>query len=650
MQKSNFLIKIIIAMAITAVLSLVLANLPLNENKYSEFTSQRILDGFSAEIKKQDLNHGYKCSIVVLKESLVSTAQKIESAGILGNSKADSLDCNIALKTSGWMISAELKAKTLDPITINIPVIRWSSLLPAIFALALAIATRRLILALFTGVVLGSVLMYSDGTFTSALTGLTIGTATVFKVVLLDDFHFWIFLFTFALIGMVNVSTKSGGMTGLANIFAKLAKNSRSTQLATVFLGLAVFFDDYSNTVVVGGCMRPLSDKMKISREKLAYVVDSTAAPIAGLALISTWIGYEVGLIGESLKDIGLTQSPYTLFISTLPFRFYCILTIMFVFINIISKREFGPMFNAQNRAVTTGEVLRKDSKPLSSSNVIEPEGEPKAISALIPVLSVIFVTLSGMALNGAGIVSPWSVDVPAIFAFEFSRLFTLQNNYLVLCEDGAWVLAMASLTGSFLAFVLGVTIGKAKVFPLFKAWFSAGKMLVLAFSILILAWSIGHINSDLGTGDFLVSSLAESISPWLLPIIIFVLAAIISFSTGSSWGTMAVLLPAVVPLAYHVGGLPLMIISVGAVLDGSIFGDHCSPLSDTTIMSSIAAGCDHLDHVKTQMPYSIITALAAIFAGYAMATLINPVISYIISAIVFLMIFKYLGKAQVED
>jgi len=646
----GFTLRIVAALIFTIVLSAILANLPLNNKQLGKFSATRIHEKLTEQVQKLTPANKYKCSIVVIGESLAETAEQLEILGPIGKKDATAQSCRISVKSAGWLLNVEMAGETIKPIMVDLPNVQWSALLPAILAIALAIATRKLITSLFIGVALGAALMVSDGSFAGSFHGLTIGTAGVLKTVLLDDFHFWIFLFTFSLIGMVNVSTASGGMLGLANIFARLAKNTRSTQLATAFLGLAVFFDDYSNTVVVGGCMRPLTDRMKISREKLAYIVDCTAAPIAGLALISTWIGYEVGIIGESMKDIGLEGSPYAMFISTIPYRFYCILTIIFVLINIISRKEFGSMKTAQQRSLTTGEVLREGSVPLSRETVIKPVGHPKAINAFLPVLAVILITLLGMALNGAGVVAPWSFNVAALGSFEISRLFTLENNYLVLCQDGTWVLAMASVTGSILAFILGMSIGKANGFVLIKAWFAAGRMLLLAFSILILAWSIGHVNSDLGTGAFLVSSLADTIAPWLLPVLIFLLAAFISFSTGSSWGTMAVLLPAAVPLAYHIGGTPLMIISVGAVLDGSIFGDHCSPLSDTTIMSSIAAGCDHLDHVKTQIPYALVVAAIAIFIGYALATIINPVLAYAVAMVIFWLVFKYFGKNPAEN
>jgi Na+/H+ antiporter NhaC len=637
------------ALIVTALMVVLVAKLPVNQARLGDFEASRLHQGLNDAVAYRGLAGSLNCPLMIHGDDLTDLATQFEERGAIGSGEPVVTSCSIDIHKRGSHVEATLEAPDGMVVSVSRPRILWTAILPAMLALMLAVITRRLIISLFLGVALGGLLGGLNGSHYGWLNGASMGTLSVFHHVLTDDFHLWIFVFTFSLIGLVNVTTASGGMGGVARLLGKLAHNARSAQLATAMVGLAIFFDDYSNTVVVGGSMRSLSDSMRVSREKLAYIVDSTAAPLAGLALISTWIGYEVSLIGNAMNEIGLEGSPYAMFLSTLPFRFYCILTIVFLLINISMKREYGPMLDAQRRAMDTGEVMRPGSMPLSGGKSVTEYGIPKARNALAPVLLVVFATLGGMALNGAGVVAPWRVDFAALMAFEPARLVSLADNYIILCEDGAWVLAMASIMGSLLAFLQGRYSAKVPWKPLLGSWFAAGRMLMLAFSILILAWAIGRVNTELGTGAFLVSTLADSIAPWLLPIIIFLLAAFISFATGSSWSTMAILLPAAVPLAYHVGGLPFMIISVGAVLDGSIFGDHCSPLSDTTIMSSISAGCDHLDHVRTQLPYAVTVSLAAVGIGYALATVWHPLVAYVVSGLLFALLFKLIG-GKVEE
>lgn len=642
-NKNRIFLRISLAFLLVVLFSVIFAVVPVNEKRLSAFQAEGLHEALAKLVTEAGEERGLACNVLAIGQDLQILAESYTALGPLGG-KAEQVDCTVSLSQKGRMVTAELEGQG-QRYTVQKPLIIWTSLLPALIALSVAVFTRRLLAGLFLGVLVGAGLSAMDGTMIAPLSGVTLGTFGVLSGVLMDDFHFWIFLFTFSLIGMVNVATVGGGMAGLAEWFGRLAKGARSTQLATAALGLAVFFDDYSNTVVVGSCMRPLSDRARISREKLAYIVDSTAAPIAGLALISTWIGYEVGLVGDAMDALNLDGSPYTFFLSTLPYRFYCIGTIAFVVINILMRREFGAMRHAQSRAMETGEVLRSGSKPMSGAAMIETSGRSRALNAFLPVLTVILLTLLGMLANGAGLITPSGIHLEAVSSFDTGRLVSLKDNYMVACEDGGFVLAMAAVAGSLLAVMLGWLSGGVSLWTLFKAWLSAWRTLLFAFSVLVMAWSIGDVNGLLGTGAFMVSSLAETVQPWLLPLLIFFLASTISFATGSSWSTMAILLPAAVPLAYHVGGMPLMIISVGAVLDGSIFGDHCSPLSDTTIMSSISAGCDHLDHVRTQLPYAVVVAVIVLACGYSLATIINPLFSYLLAFAAFAGVLRLMGR-----
>jgi Na+/H+ antiporter NhaC len=386
-------------------------------------------------------------------------------------------------------------------------------------------------------------------------------------------------------------------------------------------MGLAIFFDDYANTILVGSTMRPLTDRFKVAREKLAWIVDSTAAPVAGVSIFSTWIAFEVSTFSAQLPDAGLSTSDgYGIFLQSLPYRFYCLLTIFFVGLVVCTGRDFGPMLKAERRA-RSGQVLRPGAVPLVSSSATElkpaPGMRPAAIVAMLPLLTFVIATI-GLILNTGG-------------AFSMgSAFFTIEGVTQVLYDgSGSGPLMWGSLIGLLLALGMGVSRGLKLPAALDAAWRSLRAMGV-ALVILYLAWMVGAVCGDLGTAAWLSLTLSDSLPYVVLPTALFLLAAMVAFSTGSSWSTMTILLPLVVGLAYQLGSLGaplgvdptilgqgLVVLSIGAVLEGAIFGDHCSPISDTTVMSSIASASDHVDHVRTQAPYAILIMLSSMLMGY---------------------------------
>lgn len=508
------------------------------------------------------------------------------------------------------------------------PVTSWS-LLPPISAILVSVISRRLILGLSLSVLAGGVLASAH------LPLHLIAPAALYKAAvgyvwapLESAFQLYILAFTAGLIGLVRVTTLSGGNRGIADLLVRRALGAKSARLSAFFMGTAIFFDDYANTIVVGSTLRPITDRFRVSREKLAYIVDSTAAPIAGIAIISTWIGYEVSLFQDLMDDLQTGLSGYQLFFNALPLRFYCLLTIAFVFLSSLMQRDFGPMLSAERRAQQTGQVLRPGAVPLTGrahDDVQPAEGiAPAWWAAALPVSLVIFGVIFGMALD------TWHhPDVRSLR--QSARVFS--SDYWTACfsnADTARVLFLAAMAGSLLAIAIAVTrpheqTGARVISPLVAcATYVRGIAGVwYAIAILILAWAIKEVCTDAGTSTYLTAALSPLISPVLLPLLIFVLASLVAFSIGTSWTTMAILIPTVVPLAHALGGLPLTILAAAAVLDGAIFGDHCSPISDTTVMSSIASSCDHLDHVKTQLPYALTTmGLAALFGYWGTAAL----------------------------
>ncbi len=485
----------------------------------------------------------------------------------------------------------------------------WVSILPPLLAILIALVSKRVIPALFLGIWFGA---WASIAFTPA--GLWRGLLASFETYVLDaltdEGHASIILFSLMIGGMVGIISRSGGMQGVVNRIVRWARTPRQGQIATWALGLIVFFDDYANTLVVGNTMRPVTDRLRISREKLAYIVDSTAAPVACLAFVTTWIGYEVGLIGTAVAQIeGLDASAYSIFLHSIPYSFYPIFAIFFVLSVANSRRDFGPMYRAELRARTTGQVLgpgaRVDEAAAEGAELKPPEGKPqRAINALLPVGVLVVGVLGGLYVTGEG--------------------ESLRD--IIGSADSYKALMWASLLGVLTAALLSVVQRILTLEETIEAWYAGLKSMLFAMIILLLAWALSAITEELHTAAYLTSVLGERLPYGLVPGIVFVLAAATAFATGSSWGTMGILLPLVLPLAWavlaadglHTGEEYLHIIysTTSAVLAGSVWGDHCSPISDTTILSSMASGCDHIEHVRTQLPYALTVGVVALLVG----------------------------------
>ena len=502
------------------------------------------------------------------------------------------------------------------------------SIVPPVVAVLLAILFRRPVLALFVAVFSGAVLLryrVGEALATSLAGGLADVGREYFWTELVDTERLYIIGFVLFMLAMVGVMTRSGGIRGLMDAVARLAGDAKRTQIATWLMGLVIFFDDYANTILVGSTMRPLTDRFRIAREKLAYIVDSTAAPVAGLSVFSTWIAFEVSTFNGQLPAAGMrVDQGYEVFLRTIPYSFYCFLTLFFVGLVAFSNRDFGPMLTAERRARSTGDLLRKGAKPMVSEKATSMEAAagvtPDAWRAILPLIAFLAGTMFEI-LRGGG-----------AFSMEAARFLTIEGATQVLYDgSGSWPLLVGSLLGFGVA-TLGALLAGLRGDILSAAWRTVSAM-AIGFAILYLAWMIGAVCSDLGTAPFLTALAADLLDPKLLPMLLFLLAGAVAFSTGSSWSTMSILLPLTVGLAYQLGhnaalaptveasGQHLMVVSIGAVLSGAIFGDHCSPISDTTVMSSIASASDHIDHVRTQVPYALTSMAVSVVCGYFPAT-----------------------------
>ena len=489
----------------------------------------------------------------------------------------------------------------------------WLSILPPLLAIAIALVFKRVIPALFLGIWIGA------WTAVGGVFGWWPGLLSAFQVYILGALantdHAAIILFSLMIGGMVGIISKNGGTQGVVNLIIRWASTARKGQLATGALGLAIFFDDYANTLVVGNTMRPVTDRLRISREKLAYIVDSTAAPVACLAFVTTWIGYEVGLIGTAVAQIdGFNESAYGVFLSSIPYSFYPMFAIFFVFAIANSRRDFGPMLQAEVRARTTGQVLgpgaKVDEAAVEGKELAPKEGKPeRAINAILPVAVLVFAVLGSLYVTGAEA------------AGSGAGLRDIIGE-----ADSYKALMWASLLGVLVAAVLSIGQRILTLDETIDAWYAGLKSMLIAMIILVLAWALSSITDVLHTADFLIQYLGDWLVPGVVPTLVFLLAAATAFATGSSWGTMGILMPLVLPLAWAVlqaDGLHteeeyyrIIYSSASAVLAGSVWGDHCSPISDTTILSSMASGCDHIEHVRTQLPYAFSVGVVAILVG----------------------------------
>lgn len=497
----------------------------------------------------------------------------------------------------------------------------WLSILPPLIAIGLALATRDVLISLFLGIFGGAFILFDWNPFVAF--GRSIDS--FIAPALTDEGQASILVFTIMLGGMVGLVTKNGGTHGIVERLKPYATSPRRGQLATWALGVSVFFDDYANTLIVGPTMRPITDKLKISREKLAYIVDSTAAPVTCLFPISTWVGFEIGLISAAFQQLELPYDAYTFFVQTIPYRFYPIFALVMVGMLAITRFDFGPMLKAERRARDLGLVLAEDAAPIAdygSKDVEPPADIPKrAFNAVLPILTVIGVTILGLYLTGSAGLGDGEASVRTI----------LEN------ADSYKALLWASLSGMLLALILPLAQRLLSIREAMGAMMGGFKAMFMALVVLVLAWSLAAICSKLHTADYLVGIASNSVTPQWLPALTFILSAATAFATGSSWGTMGILEPLVIPICHslaqnagHAVGSETytlyMLASIASVLAGSIWGDHCSPISDTTILSSMATGCDHIAHVRTQLPYALVIGLIAIFVGSIPAAFGLPV------------------------
>ena len=516
---------------------------------------------------------------------------------------------SVSVRATGASIGAEAALRVIPG---------WLSVLPPVVAILVALLLRNVIPALLLGIWLGATTLQSF-TPAGAFRGLLDSFEVFVVAALADRDHAAIILFSFMMAGMVGIITRNGGMAAVVRRMVARARTAIGAQVSVWLLGLMIFFDDYSNTLVVGNTARALTDQLRVSREKLAYIVDSTAAPVVCLALATTWIGYEVGLVDAAIANIDTLNEPaYTMFLKSIPYSFYPILAIVFVVAVSASGRDFGPMLAAETRA-RNGQVQPGFTQELPALHGDTLDAKPsvpeRPVNAFLPILVLVAALLGSLYLTGNG-------D---------------SLTEIIGSADAYKAMLWASFLGALTAAVLSLGQRILSTHEVVDAWFGGVRAAMFAMIVLVLAWSLSAVTESLHTADYLVSVLAGNLSPQLVPATVFVLSAITAFTTGTSWGTMGILMPLVIPLCWAVmqqsgmdtpADMHILYSAIACNLAGAVWGDHCSPISDTTVLSSMASGCDHIEHVRTQMPYAFVVGSVALLigtlpAGYGLSPLL---------------------------
>jgi len=530
------------------------------------------------------------------------------------------LSCCLILIIVSVGQAAESNVKDFGPL----------SLLPPLVAIGLCIFTKEVIPSLFVGIWLAGTMLAGW----NPVLGFGKAVESLWNS-LGDPWGARIVLTSLTMGGLVGVMRVGGGIDAAIRWITKKIESPRGAMFFTEMAGFIIFFEDYVNTAVVGTTMSPITDRYRISKEKLSYIVDTTAAPIACIAGISSWIAYMVGQIGTQFNDLGISYSPYMAYLRSIPFVLYNIIALVLLTYVVLSQRDIGPMLKAERRARKTGQVLREGAQPLvnTSRDVTMPASDcPRRImNFILPLFFLISLIFTMLLITGGW---PGVSVATAIGEGSSSK-----------------ALVWGAFGSVFLTIVFYRLQGLAKMERLFKGYMEGMISIFVGSIILVFAWGIGSAIKQVGTAAFIVGIAGDVLSPSWVPVMTFLTGAVISFCTGTSYGTMAILMPIVVPLVFKVSAssgidpMSFIIPTIGAVLGGAVWGDHCSPISDTTIMSSMFSGADHIDHVNSQIPYALIAAAGAL-GGYVGVAYGLPAVGNIaVGALIALMVFRVLSK-----
>lgn len=586
------------------------------------------------------------------------------------------LKSNAEAGTKVFIVDSEI---VVDPTAPN-PLVqqvtfiyRWFAILPPLLAIVLAIWLKDVIMALILAVFSGVLIIFRGDilqAFTSTLIDFVVAVIAEADPDSGEHTHLLIILFTMFLGAMIGVMAKSRGTEAIVRSMARFTTTRERGQLVTWLMGFVVFFDDYANTFLVGGTMRPVTDRLKISREKLAFLVDSTAAPVAGLALISTWVGFEVGVIDGAYQSIfgptGTEYSAYNTFLMTIPYRFYPLLLLGFVGLIAYSGHDFGPMLKAEIRAIAEGHVIRPDATVSVPEETVQDEESdtivPRMRNAIVPLAVLLISIIVGLYFSGSQSIDRKNFENAAKIKAGTAKLIEKDLAGILGQNTSSGVLLYSSFLASITAIFIATISRALSLKKSLEAWANGCRGMFIALMVLVLAWSIAKVcdPDHLNTAGFLVETTAGKLDTVWMPALAFVLSAVVSFATGSSWATMGLLIPLFSSMTYYMlleqndaanPNHSILVSTIGAILAGAIFGDHCSPISDTTVLSSAASGSDHLDHVATQLPYALTVGAVALIFGYIPAGFGYPFYVLLpLGMIVLYIIVMFLGRSAEEE
>ena len=493
----------------------------------------------------------------------------------------------------------------------------WS-LIPPVVAIVLALITKEVYSSLFIGIVIGG-LFYSnfsfEGTFNHVLKG---GIMTVLS----DSYNVGILVFLVILGIMVSLMNRTGGSAAFGRWAQDHIKTRTGAQFATIFLGILIFIDDYFNCLTVGSVMRPITDKHNISRAKLSYLIDATAAPVCIIAPISSWAAAVTGFVPG--------ENGFSLFIRAIPYNFYALLTITMMFVIAAAKIDYGPMRKHEDNAILNNDLFTTPDRPYAEEDSGYTEGNGKVIDLVFPIISLIVLCTAGMLYSG-----------------DFIR----ENGFIAAFSnsDASVGLSIGSLFALVITLIFYISRRVMSISECMECVPHGFQAMVPAILILTFAWSLKAMTDSLGAAEFVAGIMKSGASSFMsfLPAIIFVVGCFLAFATGTSWGTFGILIPIVVAV-FAGSDETMMVISISACMAGAVCGDHCSPISDTTIMSSAGAQCNHINHVNTQLPYAATVAAVSfvcyIIAGFLKSVIALP-IAIVLMIVVLMIIRKFTGK-----
>lgn len=510
----------------------------------------------------------------------------------------------------------------------------WS-IIPPLLAILMVLLTKRVLLSLGVGIIFSALFIVKFHILEASSLIFAAFKQVFWEDAAINTWNVYIILFIFLLGIITSFVSMMGGTRAFGDFMIHRVKTRIGAQLMTMVLGIALFIDDYFNSLTVGQVARPITDKHRVSRAKLAYIVDSTAAPICVVAPLSSWGAYILGLIGTVFATHQIIDhSALSAFITMIPMNFYVWAALGVVLVIIIRQRDFGPMKKHELHALQTGELSLQDTYDGAEEEKVSTLG--KISDLLIPIL-ILFIATIGMI---------FTTGYLAIDDGKVSMINLLGE------ADVSLSLFIGGLIAVITTFLLFMQHTKARV--LTASDFAGGvknglKAMVSAVVILVFAWAITDLIDQLGTGTYLANLVKQANIPFaILPVIIFVMAGAIAFSTGTSWGSFALLLPIAGQIAASTN-IDLILPMLAAVLAGAVFGDHCSPISDTTILSSTGSSCHHIDHVTTQLPYSLVAAgISAI--GYLVFGFTESVSFGLLTVLLGLLILYFaLGKKDYQ-